>query len=115
MPRLPSVCVPDGVHAAVTDIAIQEERWAPVSAGEYDRRTRTVFVNLTVVEQVQARFGHAPDAVIGTIVAHERVHVLSTPDALPQDEERRAREAATDFGGAEIVAHIDDVLAEAWL
>lgn len=99
----------------MTDIAIQEGRWAPVSAGEYDRRTRTVFVNLTVVEQVQARFGHDPGVVIGTIVAHERVHALSTPAALPHEEERRAREAATEFGGPELVAHIDEVLAEAWL
>jgi hypothetical protein len=99
----------------VIDIAIQHARWAPVSAGEYDRRTRTVSVNLTVVEQVQARFGHDQAVVIAAIVAHERVHVLSTADALPHDEEVRARQAATEIGGAELVAHIDDVLARAWV
>lgn len=99
----------------MTEIAIQQQRWAPVSAGEYDRRTRTVSVNLTVVEQVQARFGHDQALVIATIVAHERVHVLSTPDALPHEEELRARAAATEIGGPELVAHIDDVLAGAWV
>jgi hypothetical protein len=99
----------------VNDITIDQARWAPVSAGEYDRRTRTISVNLTVVEQVQARFGHEQALVIATIVAHERVHVLSTPDALPHVEDVRAREAATHVGGAELVAHIDDVLAGAWV
>ena len=98
----------------MTEIVVQEGRWAPVSAGEYDRRTRTVSVNLTVVEEVQARFGHEPARVIAAIVAHERVHVLSTPQALPHEEELRARAAATAAGGLEIVTHIDDVLAEAW-
>lgn len=97
------------------DIAIEHTRWAPVSAGEYDRRRRTVSVNLTVVEQVQARFGHDQALVIATIVAHERVHVLSTAEALPHEEEVRARQAATAIGGADVVAHIDDVLAGAWV
>lgn len=99
----------------MTDIAIQHQRWAPVSAGEYDRRTRTISVNLNVVEQVQARYGHDPALVVAAIVEHERVHVLSTPDALPHEEENRARAAATEVAGPEIVAHIDDVLAEAWV
>lgn len=99
----------------MTDIAIHEGRWAPVSAGEYDRRTRTVFVNLTVVEQVQARFGYDPAIVIAAIVAHERVHVLSTPGALPHEEELGARAAATAVGGSDLVLHIDEVLAESWL
>jgi predicted aconitase len=98
----------------VNDIAIQEGRWAPVSAGEYDRRTRTVSVNLTVVEEVAARFGHHAAVVIAAIVAHERVHVLSTPEALPHDEELRARAAATAASSADVVAHIDEVLAGAW-
>jgi hypothetical protein len=98
----------------VTEIVVQEGRWAPVSAGEYDRRTGTVSVNLTVVEAVQARFGHAPATIVAAIVAHERVHVLSTSRALPHEEEVQARDAATAAAGAEIVAHIDDVLAEAW-
>ena len=99
----------------MTDIAIQHLRWAPVSAGEYDRRTRTISVNLTIVEQVHARFGHDPALVIAAIVEHETVHVLSTSDALPHVEEVRARAAATEIAGSEIVAHIDEVLAEAWV
>lgn len=95
-------------------IAVREERWAPVSAGEYDRRTRTVSVNMTVVDEVHARFGHEPALVIATIVAHEREHVLSTRDALPHEEEMRARVAATEVGGSELVSAIDDVLAGAW-
>lgn len=99
----------------MTDIVIQHARWAPVSAGEYDRRTRTISVNLTVVEQVHARYGHDSALVVAAIVEHERVHVLSTPEALPHEEEARARAAATEIAGAEIVAHIDDVLAKAWV
>jgi hypothetical protein len=98
----------------VTGFAVQEERWAPVSAGEYDRRTRIVSVNMTVVDEVHARFGHEPALVIATIVAHERVHLLSTRDALPHEEERRARLAATEVGGCELVSNIDEVLAGAW-
>lgn len=98
----------------MTDIAITQGRWAPVSAGEYDSRTRTVCVNIAVVERVQARFGHHRDAVIGAIVAHELVHALSARDTRQHEEEQRAREAATTAGGADLVAHIDDVLAEAW-
>ena len=98
----------------MTDIVVEQTRWAPVSAGEYDRRTRTIAVNLTVVDEVARRFGHEVETVIATIVAHERVHVLSTADALPHLEEQRAREAATVTGGAELVMHIDEVLAGAW-
>jgi len=98
----------------VTDIAIKEGRWAPVSAGEYDRRTRTISVNMTVVEEVQTRFGHDAALVIAAIIAHERVHVLSTPEALPHEEELRARAAAAEVGGPDLVAHIDEVLAGAW-
>ena len=95
-------------------LIVHEGRWAPVSAGEYDRRTGTVSVNLTVVDEVTARFGHDAAAVIAAIVAHERVHVLSTPQAVPHEEELRARAAATDAAGGDVVAHIDQVLAEAW-
>lgn len=98
----------------MTDITIHLAHWAPVSAGEYDRRARTISVNLTVVEEVVRRFGHAPETVVAAIVAHERVHVLSTPDALPHDEERKAREAATAVAGATLVIQIDEVLAGAW-
>lgn len=98
----------------MTEIVVQEGRWAPVSAGEYDRRTCTVSVNLTVVEAVHERFGHDAAQVVAAIVAHERVHVLSTPAASPYEEEVRARAAATDAAGADVVAHIDEVLAEAW-
>lgn len=98
----------------MTEIAVHEGRWAPVSAGEYDRRTQTVSVNLTVIEEVHARFGHAVALVTAAIVAHERVHVLSTPDALPHEEERRARVAATEASSPDVVAHIDEVLARAW-
>ena len=98
----------------MTEIAVQQGRWAPVSAGEYDRRTRTVSVNLTVIEEVHARFGHAVALVTAAIIAHERVHVLSTPEALPHEEERRARVAATEASNADVVAHIDEVLARAW-
>ncbi len=98
----------------MSDVVIRQERWAPVSAGEYDRRARTVSVNLTVVEEVQARFGHDPAIVIAAIVEHERVHVLSQPDALPHEEENRARDAATAAAGPDVVAHIDQVLAESW-
>jgi hypothetical protein len=98
----------------VTDIAIKEGRWAPVSAGEYDRRTRTISVNMTVVEEVHARFGHEAGLVVAAIVAHERVHVLSTPNAWPHEEELRARAAAADVGGPDMVVHIDEVLAGAW-
>ena len=99
----------------MTDVVIEEGRWAPVSAGEYDRRTRVISVNLTVVEQVHALFGHDPDLVRAAIVAHERVHLLSTPDALPHEEEARARDAASAVGGVELVLHIDEVLAGAWV
>jgi hypothetical protein len=99
----------------VTDIVIEQSRWAPVSAGEYDRRTRTIAVNLTVVDEVATRFGHDRATVIAAIVAHERVHVLSTTQELPHEEERRAREAAASVAGLELVAHIDDVLAGAWV
>lgn len=96
------------------DVVIRAARWAPVSAGEYDRRSRTITVNLTVVDAVQARHGHAPTAVIAAIVAHERVHVTSTPDTLLQEEEARARAAAVAAAGPEVVGHIDAVLAGAW-
>ena len=99
----------------MTDIIIEQARWAPVSAGEYDRRTRTISVNLTVVEAVHARHGHAPAVVVAAIVAHERVHVLSSPDVLPHVEEVKAREAATAAAGADVVMHIDEVLAGAWV
>ena len=95
-------------------IAVRADRWAPVSAGEYDHRTRTLSVNMTVVDQVHARFGHEPASVITAIIAHERVHALSTRVALAHEEERRARAAAIEVGGAELVAHIDEVLAGAW-
>jgi hypothetical protein len=98
----------------VNDIVVEHRRWAPVSAGEYDRRRRTVVVNLAVVEAVHARYGHDPALVIAAIVAHERVHVVATADALPHEEERIARAAAIDVAGAEVVAHVDEVLAGAW-
>lgn len=95
----------------MTGITIARASWAAVTAGEYDRRTRTITVNLTVVHEVASRFGHTPDDVVATIVAHERVHVLSGHDVLPHHEEQRAREAATAVGGADLVGHIDAVLA----
>lgn len=98
----------------MTDIVIEQRRWAPVSAGEYDRRTRTIAVNLTVVDEVTRRFGHDRATVIAAIVEHERVHVLATAEGLPHEEERRARAAAASVAGPELVAHIDDVLAGAW-
>ncbi len=98
----------------MTDIAVLEGRWAPVSAGEYDRRAQTISVNLTVVEEVHTRFGHETALVVAAIVAHERVHVLSTPDALPHEEELRARAAAAAVGGPDMITHIDEVLAGAW-
>ncbi len=99
----------------MTDVVIEEGRWAPVSAGEYDRRTGVISVNLTVVEQVHGLFGHDPDLIRAAIIAHERVHLLSTPDVLPHEEEARARDAASAVGGADLVAHIDEVLAGAWV
>lgn len=98
----------------MNDIVIEQSRWSPVSAGEYDRRTRTIAVNLTVVDEVARRFGHDRATVIAAIVAHERVHVLSTNQGLPHEEERRAREAAANVAGLELVIQIDDVLAGAW-
>lgn len=98
----------------MNDITVQRAHWAPVSAGEYDRRTRTISVNLTVVDEVSRRFGHDAEVVVAAIVAHERVHVLSTADALPHLEERRAREAATAVAGPLLVMQIDEVLAGAW-
>jgi hypothetical protein len=95
-------------------ITIEEGHWAPVSAGEYDRRLRRISVNLTVVDEVVARFGHARADVIAAIVAHEEVHVRSSPEALPHEEELRARAAAAAVSGSEIVLHIDEVLAGAW-
>ena len=98
----------------MTDIVIEQGRWAPVSAGEYDRRTRTIAVNLTVVDEVTRRFGHDRATVMAAIVAHERVHLLATSEGLPHEEERRAREAAVSVAGLELVIQIDDVLAGAW-
>lgn len=98
----------------MTDFVVQEARWAPVSAGEYDRRTRLLSVNLAVVDAVHARFGHQSATIIAAIVAHERVHAWSTGRALTHEEEVRAREAATAAAGAHVVADIDTVLAEAW-
>lgn len=98
----------------MTDITVHRAHWAPVSAGEYDRRTRRISVNLTIVEEVTRRFGHDADRVVAAIVAHERVHALSTPDTLPHEEERQAREAAIAAAGATLVMHIDEVLAGAW-
>lgn len=99
----------------MSDVSVRQERWAPVSAGEYDRRTRTIAVNLTVVEAVCARHGHDAALVIAAIVAHERVHALSALDALPHEEEARARDAAIAAAGPDVVAHIDAMLAEAWV
>ena len=99
----------------MSDVVVEQGRWAPVSAGEYDRRTRRIAVNLTVVEQVHARYGHDPARVVAAIVAHERVHVLSAPGALPHEEEARARAAAVDAAGPDVVMHIDDVLVGAWV
>lgn len=96
------------------DITIEEGCWAPVSAGEYDRRQRRISVNLTVVDEVVSRYGHDRAIVIAAIVAHERVHVRSTPDALPHEEELRARAAAAAAASAELVAQIDEVLTGAW-
>lgn len=96
------------------DATIHEARWAPVSAGEYDRRTRTISINRTVVDEVHARFGHDTALVIRAIVAHERVHLSSTMHEPFHEEERRARDAAVAASGADVVAHIDDVLAAAW-
>lgn len=98
----------------MTAADVREAHWAPVSAGEYDRRTRIISVNVAVVERVCARYGHDRAAVIAAIVAHERSHASSRPGTLPQVEERRAREAAAAVAGHELVAHIDEVLAEAW-
>ncbi|HTU99265.1 MAG TPA: hypothetical protein VMF13_01920 [Luteitalea sp.] len=100
--------------ASVSDVTIHEAYWAPVSAGEYDRRGRTVSVNLTVVDAVQARHGHEPSLITAAILAHERVHVDATRNDLPHEEERRAREAAIAAAGIEVVTHIEQVLAEAW-
>ncbi len=97
----------------MTDIVIQEARWAPVTAGEYDRRTRVVSVNLNVVDAVQARFGDAPATTIAAIVAHERAHAMFPGEALPHEEEAVAREAAIAAAGAVVVAHIDAVLTGA--
>jgi hypothetical protein len=99
----------------VSDVIIHEGHWAPVSAGEYDRRTGTISINLTVVDEVHARCGHDRAIVIAAIVAHEHVHLFSPMDASPHEEERRARDAAIAASGADVVAHIDDVLAAAWV
>ena len=98
----------------MTDVVVEQGRWAPVSAGEYDRRTRTVSVNLALVDAVVAAHGHASAAVIAAIVAHERVHVLSTPGTSPHAEEARARAAAIEVAGPDVVGHIDEVLSGAW-
>ncbi len=86
-------------------------RWAPVSAGEYDRRTGGITVNLTVVDAVQAGYGHTPDDIVAAIVAHERAHAAAAHGLPLAEDEARARAAAIAAGGALVVAHIDDVLA----
>ncbi len=86
-------------------------RWAAVSAGEYDRRTGCITVNLTVVDAVHAAYGHTPDCVAAAIVAHERAHASASRDLPLAEDEARARAAAVAAGGAIVVAHIDDVLA----
>ena len=95
-------------------VRVREAHWAPVSAGEYDRRTRTVSINLTIVDAVQARYGHERALVKAVIVAHEHAHVDSPCVEPPDVEERRARAAAIEAGGIDVVTHIEQVLAEAW-
>jgi hypothetical protein len=40
---------------------------------------------------------------------------MSAPGAWPHEEEARARAAAVDAAGPDVVMHIDDVLAGAWV
>jgi hypothetical protein len=100
---------------SVSAATIHEAHWVPVSAGEYDRRTRTISINRTVVDEVHARFGHDKAVVMRAIVAHEQVHLSSSMLEPPHEEERRARDAAVAASGADVVAHIDEVLAAAWV
>lgn len=92
-------------------VAVRAARWACVTAGEFDQRTRVVVVNETVVDRVAARRGCAAAEVRAAIVAHELAHAADGGLALSRPQaEARARAAAVAAAGEAIVLAIDDVL-----
>jgi len=111
-------------------VAIVSGRWAPVTAGEYDRRERRVTVNESVVERVVQADALDAATVRAAIVAHELAHAAAHAEACapglvarsPQpvatgpcgvsrsDEERAARAAAVAATGEHVVRAIERVL-----
>ena len=87
-------------------VTIAYERWACVTAGEYDRRAHRVVVNAVVRET-----GRDAAIVRAAIVAHERAHAFARGATLEEDE-ARARAAAVEAAGAAVVDAIDRVLRE---
>jgi hypothetical protein len=92
-------------------VTIAYERWACVTAGEYDRRAHRVVVNEAVVDAVVRDTGRDAAIVRAAIVAHERAHAFARGATLEEDE-ARARAAAVEAAGAAVVDAIDRVLRE---
>lgn len=111
-------------------VTIVSGRWAPVTAGEYDRRARRVTVNEVVVEHVVRVEAIEATMVRAAIVAHELAHAGAHAEARvpglaagsPQpvamgacgasraDEERAARAAAVAAAGEPVVRAIERAL-----
>lgn len=88
-------------------VVVRHARWAAVTAGEYDRRTRCITVNETVVDQVARSEGVPPARVRAAIVAHERAHAQAPPGLARVADERQARAAAVAATDEGVVAAID--------
>lgn len=92
-----------------TAVTVEHGRWACVTAGEYDRRTRRVVVNEAVVDGVEREAGHPAAQVRAAIVAHEVAHANADIGSRA-DDERRARRAAVEAAGVSVVEAIDRFL-----
>lgn len=92
-----------------TGVTVEHGRWACVTAGEYDRRSRRVRVNQAVVEGVEWETGFPASQVRAAIVAHELAHAGADVGSRA-DEERLARQAAIEAAGEAVVEAIDRFL-----
>jgi hypothetical protein len=89
---------------------VETQRWACVTAGEYDRGRHVIVVNAAVVDAVARAAGVSAHDVTAAIVAHERLHATAPAGLTHAQEEAMARAAAVAAAGEDIVGAIERLL-----
>jgi Zn-dependent peptidase ImmA (M78 family) len=68
--------------AEKSGVAIVEQSWNPITIGEFERKTQTIFINLTALTMTEDA-----DDLRKQIVAHELGHFFAADLRLNKDEE----------------------------